>query len=130
MTTRQLWSDFYSSSNQDQAISHLSRFTTTTIKKEKDQYSNSDWTLLHYAARKGWTRACRVLVEEYGVDTDCRDNAGWTPLHWACLNNHTDTVKLLVRNGYSDPLIKTNRGDTPFDESEGVTREYLSEIIG
>ena len=128
MTTGQLWSDFRNSSNQDQAISHLSRYTTSRIKKEKDLYS--DWTLLHWAANNGWTRACQVLVEEYGVDTECRDDYGRTPLYWACLYNHTDTVKLLVSNGYSDPLIKNNRGYTPFDKSEGVTREYLSEIIG
>ena len=128
MTTRQLWSDFYSSSNQDQAISHLSRFTTTRIKKEKDPVL--DCTLLHLAARNGWTRACQVLVQEYGVDTECRDDAGRTPLYYACLHNHTDTVKLLVGNGDSDPLIKNNSGETPFDWSKGVTREYLSEIIG
>ena len=128
MTTGQLWSAFAYSSNQDQAISHLSRFTTTTIKKEKDPYD--DWTLLHYAARNGWTRACQVLVQEYGVDPECRSNAGWTPLHYACLHNHTDTVKLLVSNGDSDPLIKDNYGYTPFDKSNGVTRKYLSEIIG
>ena len=128
MTTGQLWIDFVSSSNQDQAISHLSRFTTTTIKKEKDPLYNG--TLLHWAAESGWTRACQVLVEEYGVDTECRDYFGRTPLHWACLYNHTDTVKLLVSNGYSDPLIKNNRGYTPFEWSKGVTREYLSEIIG
>ena len=128
MTTEQLWSDFYNSSNQDQAISHLSRFTTTRIKKEKSPLYN--WTLLHRADESGWTRACQVLVEEYGVDTECRDDFGWTPLHLACGNNHTDTIKLLVGNGYSDPLIKDNSGVTPFDMSEGVTRKYLSEIIG
>ena len=128
MTTGQLWSDFRNSSNQDQAISHLSRFTTTRIKKEKDQYTN--WTLLHWAAVRGWTRACQVLVEEYGVDTECRDDDGWTPLYLACITNHTDIVKLLVGNGDSDPLIKNNSGATPFDMSKGVTREYLSEIIG
>ena len=127
MTTGQLWSDFRNSSNQDQAISHLSRFTTTRIKKEKDSLN---CTLLHWAARNGWTRACQVLVQEYGVNTECRSNAGYTPLHWACLYNHTDTVKLLVGNGDSDPLIKTNSGATPFDMSNRVTREYLSEIIG
>ena len=128
MTTGQLLDAFVNSSNQDQAISHLSRFTTTRIKKEKDPYDN--WTLLHWAARNGWTRACQVLVQEYGVDPECRSNAGYTPLHWACLYNHTDTVKLLVGNGDSDPLIKNNSGETPFDWSNGVTREYLSEIIG
>ena len=103
MTTRQLWDDFDNSSNQDQAISHLSRFTTTIIIKEKGLL---DWTLLHYAAaRRGWTRVCQVLVEEYGVDPDCRDNDGRTPLYLACITNHTDTVKLLVGNGYSDLLI-------------------------
>ena len=127
MTTGQLWDDFYSSSNQDQAISHLSRFTTTTIKKEKYPFN---WTLLHYAARRGWTRACQVLVQKYGVDPECRDYFGRTPLYLACFYNHTDTVKLLVSNGYSDPLIKSNSGETPFDKSKGVTREYLSEIIG
>ena len=107
MTTGQLWSAFVNSSNQDQAISHLSRFTTTRIKKEKDPCGK--WTQLHFAAaRRGWTRACQVLVEEYGVDTECRDGNGWTPLHYACFHNHTDTVILLVSNGYSDPLIKDN----------------------
>ena len=127
MTTGQLWYDFAYSSNQDEAIWHLSRFTTTIIKKEKDSLN---WTLLHWAARNGWTRACQVLVEEYGVNTECRDNFGCSPLYWACRYNHTDIVKLLVGNGDSDPLIKNNSGETPFDESKGVTREYLSEIIG
>ena len=127
MTTEQLWDAFYDSSNQDQAISHLSRFTTT-IKKEKDQYDNG--TVLHCAARNDWTRACQVLVEEYELDPECRDVMGWTPLHWACANNNTDTIVLLVGNGYSDPLIKDNRGYTPLDTSYGVSREYLSEIIG
>ena len=128
MTTGQLWYDFRNSSNQDQAISHLSRFTTTIIKKGKSPYS--DWTLLHCAAINGWTRACQVLVEEYELDPECRDDYGWTPLYWACGNNNTDTVILLVGNGFSDPLIKSNRGYTPFYQSRGETREYLSEIIG
>ena len=95
MTTGQLWSAFANSSNQDQAISHLSRFTTTRIKKEKGPYNE---TLLHWVASRGWTRACQVLVEEYGVDTECRDDR-------ISLKERTRQKRWLKMAGICRPLI-------------------------
>ena len=126
MATKELWDALYNSSNQDQAISLLSRFSKTTIREVKGP---DNYTLLHRAADRGWTRACQVLVDNE-VDTDCQNNFGRTPLYYACLYNNTDTVQYLVSNGYSDPLIKAYNGLTPFDMSKGVTRECLREIIG
>ncbi len=136
MSSKELYDAFLNCSNQDEAVSLLSQYSSTTVKSTIDS-SNS--TLLHRAARRSWTRVCQILVEEYQVYPECRTTWGETPLHdacsntplyWACNSNRTDTVEYLVSNCYCDPLIKDNVGDTPFNWSSGVVRDYLKHIIG
>ncbi len=125
---RELKAAFDSCSTQDEAVSLLAQYSSTIVKRTK---GSDNYTLLHGAAERGWTRVCQVLVEEHEVKTECRDTWGRTPLHWACDYNRTDTVQYLVANGYSDPLIKNNNGETPFDgSSEPGVRDYLEDIIG
>ena len=128
MSSEQLWRAFYNCRDQDSVVAVLSQYSYTTVQCTKDSIINL--TLLHWAAIKGWTRVCQLLIEQYQVDPDRRDTNGWTPLHWACVNNETDTVKYLVSNGYSDPLIKDNKGRTPLYRSSGKARHYLKDIIG
>lgn len=91
-------------------------------------YHNS--TLLHYAARNGWTDVCQILIEQYQVDPHCRTSGGWTALHWACLRDLIDVVKYLVIAVCCDPLSKNDYGQTPLDDSRGETKKFLEGIIG
>ena len=127
MDSWQLWSAFRDCTDQDSAVALLSQYSYTTVQSANDY---TDWTLLHYAAGKGWTRVCQLLTDKYQIDPDCRNIYGETPLHYACDNNMTDTVHCLVTNCYCNPLIKTTNGQTPYDRSSEVVRDYLEDIIG
>ncbi len=127
MSSRQLWIAFIRCTDQDKAVALLSLYSYTTVQCTK---SISGWTLLHYAATRGWTRVCQLLTDKYQIDPDCRNTYGWTPLYCACSSNKTDTVHCLVTNCYCDPLIKTTYGQTAFDYSSEEVRDYLEDIIG
>ena len=45
--------------------------------------SNGGFTALHQAAGLGDQEMVRLLLEQEGVDINCRDNDGETPLMWA-----------------------------------------------
>ena len=71
-----------------------------------------NWTLIHYAADRGWTDVCRLLVEQYQVDPHCRNSGGWTALHYAAQNGWTDVCRLLVEQYQVDPHCSDRYGRT------------------
>ena len=89
-----------------------------------------DRTLLHYAASRGWTDVCRLLVEQYQADPHCRNTVGLTALHWASEYNRLDVVQYLVTSLCCDPLTEDNSRYTPLSVSSGETRLFLQGIIG
>ena len=91
---------------------------------------STNWTLLHYAARRGWIDVCRLLVEQYQVDPHVRNSGGGTALHWASIYKHLDTVQYLVRSVCCDPLTVDKWGRTPLSYSSGEITLFLQGIIG
>ncbi|KAK6628118.1 hypothetical protein RUM44_010600 [Polyplax serrata] len=58
-------------------------------------------TILHRAARLGYTDVAAYCLEKMDSSPSPRDNAGYTPLHEACSRGHLDIAKLLLMYGAS-----------------------------
>ncbi|XP_077294795.1 uncharacterized protein LOC143917200 [Arctopsyche grandis] len=56
-------------------------------------------TVLHRAARLGYTDCVAYCLEKLDVPPSCRDNAGYTALHEACSRGHLDIARLLLQYG-------------------------------
>ena len=125
MTARQLLSAFDYPEDKEKVLSLL-----PVVRDPAGIRDSYNWTLLHWAARNGWTDLCRLLVEQYQVDPHCRTSNGWTALHWASRFNNLDTVQYLVTSVCCDPLTENNEGRTPLSKSKGETRLFLQGIIG
>lgn len=69
-------------------------------------------TLLHWAARNGWTDVCQLLIEEYKVSTHSRTSGGRTALHFAASEDNSALCRLLVERYNMDPHIKSESGIT------------------
>ena len=57
--------------------------------------TGSGFTLLHFAASLGLTRAVAGLLARSGVTPDVRDKSGWTPMHHAAQLSHTHIIHRL-----------------------------------
>ena len=132
MTAEQLLSAFYPAEDKEKVLSLL-----PVVRDPAGIRDSINWSLLHWAAGRGWTDVCRLLVEQYQVDPHCRDSSGRTALYYASEFNHLDTVQYLVTSVCCDPLTenklgltKSNRGLTPFSVSIGETELFLKGIIG
>ena len=55
-------------------------------------------TPLSYAAEKGDTELCKLLLE-HGAEVNAEDKNGKMPLHLAKEEGHTETCKLLLQYG-------------------------------
>lgn len=58
-------------------------------------------TILHRAARLGYTDVAAYCLEKMDCSPSPRDNAGYTPLHEACSRGHLEIAKLLLMYGAS-----------------------------
>ena len=125
MTAKQLLSAFYSSGGKEKVLSLL-----PVVRDPAGIRGSTNQTLLHWAARNGWTDVCRLLVEQYQVDPHCRNSGGYTALHYASILNHLDVVQYLVSTVCCDPLTEDNGGRTPLSRSSGETELFLQGIIG
>ncbi|KAF2498573.1 ankyrin [Lophium mytilinum] len=89
---------------------------------------------LYYAARGGWLRIARTLID-YGVDIDQFDD--WHPLEAAASGGHVDVVRMLLERG-ADVTINPTVGRKAYSiaESRGFTgvmvllAEYGLKIVG
>lgn len=80
---------------------------------------------LHRAARKGWAKACEVLLER-GVDPNAQDALGWTALHVACFHGRVGCVGALAKKCSLD--LETHEGEACVDllaRAEIATSEAL-----
>ncbi|XP_046397960.1 protein piccolo-like [Ischnura elegans] len=73
-------------------------------------------TVLHRAARLGYTDLVWYCLEKLRNQVAPRDNAGYTPLHEACSRGHLNTAKLLLLYGAS-PSDSALGGIRPLHEA-------------
>ena len=125
MTAKQLLSAFDNQGDKEKVLSLL-----PIVSDPAGIRGSNNRTLLHWAARRGWTDVCRLLVEQYQVDPHCRNSIGWTALHIASIYNRLDVVQYLVSSVCCDPLTEDNGGVTPLSSSSEETRLFLQGIIG
>ena len=126
MTARQLLGAFSYPGDKEKVLSLL-----PVVSDPAGIRYSGNRTLLHWAAIRGWTDVCRLLVEQYQVDPHCRDSSiGGTALHYASRFNNLDVVQYLVSSVCCDPLTDDNWGDTPLSSSSRETRLFLQGIIG
>ena len=112
MTAKQLLGAFDYLGDKEKALSLLSLLPVVRDPAGiRDSY-NGTLTALHYAADNGWTDVCRLLVEQYQVDPNCRDSIGYTALHYAAGNGWTDVCRLLVEQYQVNPYCRNSTGWT------------------
>ena len=107
MTAEQLLSAFRYPGDKEKVLSLL-----PVVSDPAGIRGSYNQTLLHFAARNGWTDVCRLLVEQYQVDPHCRDSDGKTALHNAARNGWTDVCRLLVEQYQVDPHCRNSIGCT------------------
>jgi ankyrin repeat protein len=72
---------------------------------------DTNWTLLHSLAAKGYFKMCTSMIEKV-KDLSPHDNRGFTPYHIAALNGHVKVCHLLM-DYLSDHNPMANCGRTP-----------------
>ncbi len=89
-------------------------------------------TLLHAAARSGYPRVIRLLLQK-GGDASARNSAGQTPLEIAVSGGKTDAASLLRNSGAipRDYYAKRYEYDSKFnaltrDDSQGLPRDLVN----
>jgi len=80
--------------------------------EEKKNITDHDrWTLLHWAARRGYTKIVKFLLSRK-ANVNAKDKDGRTPLHWAAQKGRKKVAELLLANT-ADVNAKDNHGKTP-----------------
>jgi hypothetical protein len=70
-------------------------------------------TPLHYAAKRGHTNVCKVIIESVENKNPSTSN-GCTPLHLAAKQGHLEIIKLIVETGVDKTTLFN--GNTPLDD--------------
>ncbi|XP_076663407.1 uncharacterized protein LOC143366313 isoform X2 [Andrena cerasifolii] len=73
-------------------------------------------TMLHRAARLGYTDVTAYCLEKLNSAPSPKDNAGYTPLHEACSKGHLEIAKLLLAYG-ANASESANGGIRPLHEA-------------
>ncbi|XP_053202316.1 homeobox protein 5-like [Panonychus citri] len=73
-------------------------------------------TVLHRAARQGYTHIVRHCLTTGTYDINARDNAGYTPLHECCSRGHLEIARALLENG-ADVDSSATGGVRPFHDA-------------
>ncbi|XP_017888467.1 mucin-17 [Ceratina calcarata] len=73
-------------------------------------------TMLHRAARLGYTDVTAYCLEKLNNAPSPKDNAGYTPLHEACSKGHLEIAKLLLAYG-ANVSESANGGIRPLHEA-------------
>ncbi|XP_015792362.1 putative mediator of RNA polymerase II transcription subunit 26 [Tetranychus urticae] len=73
-------------------------------------------TILHRAARQGYTHIVRYCLATNTCDINARDNAGYTPLHECCSRGHLEIARALLEHG-ADIDSSATGGVRPFHDA-------------
>ncbi|KAL2644889.1 hypothetical protein R1flu_012476 [Riccia fluitans] len=90
--------------------------------------TNSGYSPLHYSARQGHVKACRLLLQ-HGASVDWRTSAGKaTSLHRAAYAGNLEVVKLLLQYG-ADPTAQDSDGHTPISKARMQGHEDIVKLL-
>ena len=116
--------------DKEQALQLLSSVNQPNTIRSTDDFGDlpSGSTLLHYAARRGWSDVCRTLVEQYQCRVDETDDAGSNALHTACVFGEVAVVKYLLtlRSVLANIAARDRHGRTPLERVTANKYEVLS----
>ncbi|CAL7951929.1 unnamed protein product [Xylocopa violacea] len=86
-------------------------------------------TMLHRAARLGYTDVTAYCLEKLNNAPSPKDNAGYTPLHEACSKGHLEIAKLLLAYG-ANASESANGGIRPLHEAaENGAKELVRLLL-
>lgn len=85
-------------------------------------------SLLHVAAKFGFTEIITILLQQPGVNIDHLNNDGATPLHWAIKHRQEDAAKLLLSNRANNKLLD-EIGFTPLHLAIGYKLLGVAELL-
>ena len=103
------------------------------VKDPREVKGSSGWTLLHWAAARGWTDIVELLITKYNCNVNSVDIYNETPVHEASYYGELNVIKSLCNTGKCDLFIKTKGGETPLDTARHNGHheivEYLTNIV-
>jgi hypothetical protein len=103
------------------------------LKRWIEAASGADWmrrVQVHGAVANNHGRVVQMLLDEVGVDADCRDKDGWCPLHYSAIWGRPGIAVLLLSRGADHTARSQLDDNTPFDISRirlGKVRQRASE---
>jgi ankyrin repeat protein len=83
-------------------------------------------TLLHTAARRGYTAVVEALVAA-GCELDAQSQGGWTALHFATIEGHANIVHVLLKAGAA---VDARKGGLGAGDSGGCSALHLAARYG
>ena len=112
---------------EDLARLQCVRFLLDEVKVPLTMKNRNNQTVLHCAARSGFTHVLQFLIERWISDPNIRPVILWgeskldwqdrwfrTPLHWSVMHSHYEAVKILIKYGASvspkEPKLKYKIG--------------------
>ena len=104
------------------------------VKDPREVKGSSGWTLLHFAAARGWTDIVELLITKYNCNVNSvNDYYNMTPVYEASIYGQLNVIKYLYNTGKCDLFIKTKWGETPLDIARQYGHhevvEYLNNIL-
>ena len=90
---------------------HFELFTYfVEIGSDSHLETNYGQNCLHFAAKYGDKRLCKILVEHHNLDINMSDYNGKTPLHYCAQSGSYELFQYFVKLG-CDTYLKTNEGE-------------------
>ena len=78
--------------------------------EHSNEQSRKGRSLLHIAAKKGFTRIIEELLKDKSLDVNAQDAKGNTPAHLAAIKNHQETLKAIRKStSYLDLFNKSGK---------------------
>ena len=103
------------------------------VKDPREVKGSEGWTLLHCAARRGWTDIVELLITKYNCNVNSVTDYNSTPVYEASFYGQLNVIKSLCNTGKCDLFIKDYSGRTPLDIARLCGRheivEYLTNIV-
>ncbi|XP_072046689.1 nuclear factor NF-kappa-B p105 subunit-like [Amphiura filiformis] len=99
----------YAAENQDEVLLKL----LISHGAVADNTNSAGDTIMAFAASKGYTPICRILIEDGNADVSSSNKSGFTPLHHASMNGHESSCQLLLSKSADLNNSKTFNGFTP-----------------